>query len=84
MNIRDTYTSLHILSDRPTVETGPETFPSIHISDGVESRFTLSHTGDAEQRHAFAVALRDAADFVERWTEADGVVRVPADEAVPA
>lgn len=73
MAIRANYVSLHILSDRPTVETGPETYPSIDISDGVEARFTLSHTGDAEQRRAFAASLREAADFIERWTEVDGM-----------
>jgi hypothetical protein len=85
----DTSANLHMLLDRPIVERDPETYPSFTISNlprtEIGASFTLSLTGTAAERRAFAAELRSLADFIEEWvrppiTESDELI----EEAVEA
>jgi hypothetical protein len=68
------YSSIHILAARPAVRVRPTTYLYLSLSitpDGNapvdETSLTLTLTGDADDRRAFANALRAAADEIERW-----------------
>ena len=70
------HTNVHILADRPSVDTSPDTFPSIRFAEHVGrlvdyTTLTLTVVGDADDRRAFAADLRRAADFMEAWRESD-------------
>ena len=66
------YTRVHILSDQPMVEVNEATYPSIEISEGMESSVIVTVTGSADDRRTFADALRAAAETVDAWTPARG------------
>lgn len=70
----DVTTSVHFLCDRYIVVTSPSTYPSVTISDlpsgQLNHSVTISVTGEAEERRAFAAQLREAARFIERWERA--------------
>ena len=69
------HANVHILTDRPSLSIGPDTFPSIsfseHSGETIDyATLTLSVTGGADDRKAFAAELRRAADFMEAWQPA--------------
>lgn len=66
--MNDIYTRVHIITDRPSIETSPSTYPSMAFGDGIETSLTISVGGDYEDRLAFAARLREVADFFEAWT----------------
>lgn len=82
------HSSIHILSDRPAVTTGVETYPSISFSEnsGGEVDYAtvnVTVTGEREDRLAFAAELRRAADVIEQW-ERPPLKPLSVAEAVPA
>ena len=70
------HSRIHILAPAPRVTFNPHTYPSLQIEEqDVEGRIAFGTVdvtliGTAEQRHTFAVQLREVADAVEAWTEA--------------
>lgn len=66
------HANIHILSDRPAVSTGVETYPSIRFSENNGGKvdyadLIVTVTGELEDRRAFAAELRRAADEIEQW-----------------
>lgn len=63
--------SIHMLVERPIVETTPDTFPSVIFRDlpatELGAHVVVTIMGSADERQAFAADLRAAADFVETW-----------------
>lgn len=65
---------VHVIAPEPHIQFSPHIMPSFTITeskDGNDGRLTVSLNGTAEQRATFAASLREMADRIEAWTEAD-------------